>query len=138
MAKASALAAALNAKDFGATHGWFQKFLQRYGYKSFKLHRESNVADIADVEQARKELPQIIEDDVVEEFTDNLRAPISLKEAQHAGDALARFMQQEPATFSAEKLFRFERQINGEIKKMVVSSFHSRKQQPISDFQKTV
>ena len=69
----------------------------------------------------------------IEDFSEQ-KPPVTLKEAQAAGDIVARFVQQETAVFSAERLFTYERQINGELKKMIISKFIGKKQQKITKF----
>ena len=64
MAKANSLAKAMKLDEFKSSHGWFTKFLKRHGYKSFKLHGESNAADAAAVDKAREAVPKIIEGEV--------------------------------------------------------------------------
>ena len=47
---------------------------------------------------------------------------------------LARFMQEDPSVFSAEKQFTFQKQINSELQKMLVARLSSQKQQRITSF----
>ena len=64
IAKATALAGALKIQDFKHSHGWFQNFTRRFGYRSYKLHGEANAADVAGVELARDLVPKLIEAEV--------------------------------------------------------------------------
>ena len=73
----------------------------------------------------------------VEDFTEQLKPPVSLADAQAAAKTLARFMQEDPSVFSAEKQFTFQRQINSELQKLLMARLNSQKQRRITNFFKS-
>jgi hypothetical protein len=60
--KARALAEAAGITDFKASHGWLQKFKDRYGIKRRYMHGESGSASEESIRLAREAVPAIIEE----------------------------------------------------------------------------